>query len=85
MSVLSPSFASPTSFPRPLLSFLLTAQAIPNVWLDNGVMMPVVAQGVVTHEEMGAGQIQTMVEQAVAAGHRRFDSAPGEREVELGG
>jgi len=59
-------------------------QAIPNVVLDTGLLMPVVGQGVVTHEVLGAGQIQTMVEQAVAVGHRRFDSAPGEREAELG-
>ena len=52
--------------------------------LDTGLLMPVVGQGVVTHEVLGAGQIQTMVEQAVAVGHRRFDSAPGEREAELG-
>lgn len=59
-------------------------QVIPNVALDNGLAMPVVAQGVISDEEMGAGQIQTMVEQAVAVGHRRFDSSPGESEVELG-
>merc|ERR550534_692323 len=63
-------------------------QAIPSIYLESGdnrrLPMPLVGQSVVTHEEMGAGQIQTMAEQAVAVGHRRFVSKPGEREVELG-
>jgi len=46
--------------------------------------MPVIGQGIVTHETMHAGQIQQLVESAIDAGHRHFDSAPGPRENELG-
>ena len=46
--------------------------------------MPVIAQGIVTHEPMHPGQVHQIVEGAIDVGHRHFDSAPGQRETELG-
>jgi len=57
---------------------------IPTIDINYDLAMPVVAQGIVTHQVMHTGQIQQIVESAIDAGHRHFDSAPGPRETELG-
>jgi len=57
---------------------------IPTVSLSYDLAMPVIGQGIVTHEPMHPGQIQQIVESAIHVGHRHFDSAPGPRENELG-
>jgi len=60
------------------------ASTIPTISLSSDLSMPVIAQGIVTHEPMHPGQIHQIVETAINVGHRHFDSAPGSRETELG-